>query len=134
MFSYAKSKGLGWGTIDTLPEIIGLVLHTDGHVGYYIGNGYAVEWCRFNYGYVKTKVSSRNWKFWYQLPFTTYDEDMELPVISTQGLSNRLLKKGMSGADVKALQKLLMQLCYDLSSYGVDGKYGSETQRAVTAF
>ena len=50
MFSWAKSKGMDWGTIDTLPEIIGLALHTDGHVGYYVGNGYAVEWRGFNYG------------------------------------------------------------------------------------
>ena len=40
MFSYAKSKGMEWGSIDTLPEIVGLALHKDGHVGYYIGNGY----------------------------------------------------------------------------------------------
>ena len=48
MFSWAKSKGMDWGAIDTLPEIIGLALHTDGHVGYYVGNGYAVEWRGFN--------------------------------------------------------------------------------------
>ena len=34
MISYAKSKGMDWGTIDTLPEIIGVALHKDGHVGY----------------------------------------------------------------------------------------------------
>ena len=49
MFAWAKSKGMEWGTIDTLPEIIGLALQTDGHVGYYVGNGYAVEWRGFNY-------------------------------------------------------------------------------------
>lgn len=134
MFSYAKSKGLGWGTIDTLPEIVGLALHTDGHIGYYVGDGYAVEWRGFSYGCVKTKVADRTWKYWYQLPFVSYDESVELPVPVTYTLGNRLLKKGMSGADVKALQELLMQLGYDLSSYGADGKYGSETQRAVTAF
>ena len=46
MFSYCKSKGMDWGTIGTLPEIIGLALFTDGHIGYYVGNGYAVEWRR----------------------------------------------------------------------------------------
>lgn len=44
MFSYCKSKGMDWGTIDTLPEIVGLALFTDGHIGYYVGEGYAVEW------------------------------------------------------------------------------------------
>lgn len=73
MFSYAKSKGLAWGTIDTLPEVVGLALHTDGHVGYYVGDGEAVEWRGFSYGCAKTKVADRNWKYWYQLPFIHYE-------------------------------------------------------------
>ena len=32
---------MDWGTIDTLPEIVGLALFTDGHIGYYVGGGYA---------------------------------------------------------------------------------------------
>ena len=43
MFTYAKSKGCAWGTIDTLPEIPGVALRSDGHVGVYVGDGYAVE-------------------------------------------------------------------------------------------
>ena len=43
MFSYVKSKGCAWGDISTLPEIPGIALRFDGHVGYYVGNGYAVE-------------------------------------------------------------------------------------------
>ena len=72
MFSYAKSKGMEWGAIDTLPEIVGLALHADGHVGYYVGGGYAVEWRGFNYGCVRTKVKDRKWKYWYKLPFIDY--------------------------------------------------------------
>ena len=56
MFSYAKSKGCAWGTIDTLPEVPGIALRFDGHVGVYIGGGYAVEERGFNYGCVKTEV------------------------------------------------------------------------------
>lgn len=136
MFSYAKSAGVAWGTIDTLPEVVGLALHTDGHVGYYVGDGYAVEWRGFNYGCVKTRVADRTWKYWYQLPFIVYDEDTLLSNTSTTtvSLGNRLLKKGMSGDDVKALQELLIQLGYSLSKYGADGKFGSETEKAVMAF
>ena len=43
MFTYAKSKGCAWGTIDTLPEVVGLALYKDGHAGYYVGDGFAVE-------------------------------------------------------------------------------------------
>lgn len=47
---------------NTLPEIVGLALFTDGHIGYYVGGGYAVEWRGFNYGCVKTVVKERTWK------------------------------------------------------------------------
>lgn len=53
---------MDWGSIDTLPEIVGLALFTDGHIGYYVGGGYAVEWRGFNYGCVKTVVKERTWK------------------------------------------------------------------------
>ena len=134
MFAWAKSKGMEWGTIDTLPEIIGLALHTDGHVGYYIGNGYAVEWRGFNYGCVRTKVKERKWKYWYKLPFIQYGEaatDVPAPEIA---LGSRLLKRGMVGSDIKALQELLMQLGYALPKYGANAKFGAETEKALRAF
>ena len=49
-------------------------------------------------------------------------------------LGERLLKKGSVGADVLELQKLLMELGYDLPKYGADGEYGAETAEAVKAF
>ncbi len=69
MFAYAKSKGMDWGAIGTLPELVGVALHKSGHVGYYVGGGYAVEWRGFAYGCVKTKVAGRGWTYWYKLPF-----------------------------------------------------------------
>jgi len=138
MFSYAKSKGCSWGSIGTLPEVVGLALHKSGHVGYYVGNGYAVEWKGFAYGCVKTKVSGRGWQSWYELPFIDYGEGIvaSTPSQSTTNvaLGSRLLKKGMSGSDVKALQELLLQLGYSLPKYGADGDFGSETETAVKAF
>ena len=134
MFAWAKSKGVEWGTIDTLPEIAGLALQTDGHVGYYVGNGYAVEWRGFNYGCVRTKVKERKWKYWYKLPFIQYGAaaaDIPAPEIA---LGSRLLKRGMVGSDIKALQELLMQLGYALPKYGADAKFGTETEKALRAF
>ena len=43
MFTYAKSKGAEWGRHRHAPEVVGLALYKDGHVGYYVGNGEAVE-------------------------------------------------------------------------------------------
>ena len=151
MFEYAKKKGMEWGAISTLPDVAGLALHKDGHVGYTVGGGYAVDWRGFSYGCVKTKIDGRGWTHWYQLPFIRYAQDVsgtapdtaqesdktsEAPSspTSTLTLGSRTLKKGMKGADVKVLQQLLLQLGYALPKYGADGSYGSETESAVRRF
>ena len=139
MFTYAKAKGMDWGTIGTLPEIVGLTLYKSGHAGYYAGNGYAIEWKGFSYGCVKTKVAGRGWTHWYKLPFIDYgDGDVNIPApvedTASYALGDRLLKKGCKGADVVALQEALLKLGYTLPKYGADGKYGSETESAVRAF
>ena len=136
MFAYAKDKGRAWGTIDTLPEVVGLALHKDGHVGYYVGQGYAVEWQGFNTGCVRTKVATRSWQYWYQLPFLDYGDHTIAGNVSAPdvALGSRLLAMGASGADVKAMQEMLLQFGYALPRYGADGDFGSETQRALLLF
>ena len=142
MFTYAKSKGCAWGTIDTLPEIPGVALRSDGHVGVYVGDGCAVEERGFSYGCVKTKVSSRKWTHWFQLPFVDYGD-----AVFTGGsyvkpdtaetvytLGTRTLKNGSKGTDVKAMQEFLLQLEYSLPKYGADGEFGSETEKALKKF
>ena len=135
MFSWAKSKGAEWGTIDNLPEIPGLALYKDGHAGYYIGNGWAVEWQGFDAGCVKTQVKKRPWTHWYKLPFINYGDtsgaQQAVEAVTAYTLGSRLLKKGSSGSDVNALQELLNQLGAALT---VDGEFGSKTETAVKAF
>lgn len=125
----------------------------DGHVGVYIGGGYAIEERGFNYGCVKTKVSARKWTHWYRLPFIDYGEGVSSGAGTASGsgtatsgntsadtpetsyvLGSRLLKKGSKGTDVRDMQELLLQLGYALPRYGADGEYGSETESAVKAF
>ncbi len=72
MFTYAKSKGLKWGKIATIPEIPGLAVRYDGHVGYYIGNGKVIEERGFNYGCVITELKGRKWDHWYEFPGIKY--------------------------------------------------------------
>ena len=135
MFTYAKNKGKAWGEISTIPEVVGLAVHKEGHVGYYVGNGYVVEWRGFNYGCVRTKLLDRGWLYWYELPFIDYGDAIKsaesAPVELALGC--RLLQKGMNGADVKALQEALIELGYTLE-YGADGSFGNETRAAVKAF
>ena len=111
----------------------------NGEWGVYVGNGYAVEERGFNYGCVKTKVSSRKWTHWYQLPFVDYGDAVftggsgvkpDTPK-SEYTLGTRTLKKGAKGTDVKALQEFLLQLSYALPQYGADGEFGNETETAL---
>lgn len=45
-----------------------------------------------------------------------------------------ILRKGSTGAEVKSLQKKLLQIGYHLGSYGADGDYGDATVTAVRKF
>lgn len=65
------------GPISTMPEIPGLIVHADGHVGIYIGDGYVIEAMGTRYGVVKTRVANRNWTGWCKNPYITYVEEEE---------------------------------------------------------
>ena len=60
--SYCSTKG----PISTIPEIVGLIVHSDGHMGVYIGGGYVIEARGTFYGVVKTRLSDRPWVNWGQ--------------------------------------------------------------------
>lgn len=62
------------GSIETMPEIVGLALWKKGHIGVYIGNGYAIEAMGTKYGVVKTEVTGRGWQGWCKIPFIDYVE------------------------------------------------------------
>ena len=49
-------------------------------------------------------------------------------------LGVRILKNGMEGDDVKELQRMLIQLGYDLGKWGADGDFGDATEMAVRKF
>ena len=62
------------GSIDTMPDEPGiLVWSTQGHIGVYVGGGYAVEAISHAGGVVKTKVADRPWTGWLQCPYIRYD-------------------------------------------------------------
>lgn len=67
-YEYAKVKG----DIASIPEIPGICVHKNGHVGVYIGNGEVIEARGFDYGVVKTKLNARPWEHWFEYPFVTY--------------------------------------------------------------
>ena len=65
------------GSMSTMPEIPGLLLWMDGHVGIYIGDGYAIEAMGTRYGVVKTQVAGRGWQKWGKIPCIEYIEEAE---------------------------------------------------------
>ena len=141
MLAYCKSKGMAWGSMDTFPDIPGLLLHKEGHVGVSIGGGYAIEAKGFSDDVKRTKVAGRGWTSWAQLPFITYEgEDFDkAPITNVHKLGDRTLKRGCKGNDVAELQAALVALGYDCGRYGsnndgVDGDYGRTTKAAVETF
>lgn len=73
MYSATKIKD----TIDTLPEIPGLLVWTKdkGHIGVYVGGGYVVEARGYSYGVQRNKLSSRAFKHWGMCPYIEYTAD-----------------------------------------------------------
>ena len=73
MYRTAAEKG----PISTMPEIPGLAVWHQGHIGIYIGNGYAIEAMGTRYGVVKTQVAARSWTHWLKIPYINYIEETE---------------------------------------------------------
>ena len=141
MLSYCKAQGMAYGSMDTFPDIPGLLLHKDGHVGVSIGNGEAVEAKGFSSDTVRGKVVGRGWTSWAQLPFVDYEGEGStlVPEINIYKLGSRNLKRGSKGNDVAELQAVLVAMGYDCGHYGsskdgVDGNFGSTTEAAVKDF
>ena len=74
MYASAEENGTEYGTMDTMPDIVGLGLWKKGHWGVYVGNGYAIEAMGTQYGVVRTQVEGRGWQGWCKIPYIQYDE------------------------------------------------------------
>ena len=60
--------------------------------------------------------------------------DITVPETVVLKLGDRLLSNGDEGEDVKELQQALISLGYSCGSYGADGEFGDCTEMAVRAF
>lgn len=76
IFNIATEKGI----ISTMPEVPGLAVCTDNHIGVYIGNNEVIEAAddieNSNKvgGIYKRKLSDRNWTHWLRIPFINYND------------------------------------------------------------
>lgn len=72
MYNKATEKG----TISTIPEMPGICVYMQGHVGVYIGNGWVIE-CAGGRGAVKTPIKgsgATRWTHWFKCPFIAYTD------------------------------------------------------------
>lgn len=70
MFENASEKG----TIDTIPEIPGLAVWHEGHIGIYIGNGEVVQAANTTVGVIRTPIGQSDWTHWLKIPYISYKE------------------------------------------------------------
>lgn len=129
------------GEMATMPEIPGLLVFYDGHVGVYIGGGEVVECRSRKYGVVKTKLTERPWTSWGYAPDIVYETEEPEQTETGNAVSVNLpvLKKGNKGDAVKAMQILLIGYGFEMISnsgkvYGADGSFGGATERALVEF
>lgn len=104
-----------------------------GHIGIYVGEGLAAEctpaWadgvqltaCNCK----KEGCPTRNWQRRGRLPYVSYGGGRE-------GLPT--LRRGSTGAAVKAMQLLLIGYGFSCGSWGADGEFGEATLTALRSF
>lgn len=122
------------GSISTIPELPGVLVFKDCHVGVYIGNGEVIEARGRKYGVVKTKLSARPWTSWGYCLYITYEAPEQTETDKTVSVNLPVLKKGAKGETVKVMQTLLMSKNYNLGGYGADGSFGGATEKALKAY
>ena len=67
------------GSIKTMPDIPGLAVWKDGHIGVYVGEGYVIEARGFDYGVQKYKLSDRPYTKWFKIPGLEYITNPDSP-------------------------------------------------------
>ena len=65
------------GTIDTMPDIPGIAVWMDGHIGIYVGDGQTIHAANTELGVIMTPLAQSGWTHWLKIPYITYDEPIE---------------------------------------------------------
>ena len=104
---------------------------THGHIGLYVGNGKVIEASGTQAGVCVSNITAGKWTYYGFLKDVEYDGAMpETDPVD----SEPTLKRGSKGEAVKKMQTLLYGLGYGLGSWGIDGDFGSQTEKAVKEF
>ena len=117
------------GEIATMPKdkLCCLFVYKDGkwnHTGF----GYGDEACECSSNVEYYKVRKAKWTHW-AVPAGLYDGE-----IKPEPAKYPTLRKGNTGAYVRIMQEALKDRGYDLGICGVDGDFGTATEKAVKEF
>jgi hypothetical protein len=109
------------------------------HVGIVVkvvGNNITVIEGNRNYSSVDYRTIAVDGKYIRGYAVPKYDKETTAEPVkeSTVSIELNVLRKGSKGEQVKALQRNLHSLGYDLGSNPVDGDFGSKTDAAVRAY
>lgn len=78
------------GTIGTIPDIPGILVYKGNsassiyHVGIYGGDGFIYEAKGHEYGVVKTVFKAKEWQFWGNYPYITYESGEEVATLTQE--------------------------------------------------
>jgi hypothetical protein len=121
MYSRAKEKGV----ISNMPDIVGVCVWKQGHIGIYIGDGQVIESHGTKYGVIQTPLKgagSTPWTHWLKCPYIDYIN----PVIEK-------INEVLDNMEIKDLQRFLNAVGVtdrNGSKLDVDGKEGALTRSA----
>ncbi len=92
------------------------------------GDWYIIEARGVMYGVVRTRLLEREPNFWgWMTEYFDYSGSAVTP-------SERVLRRGMSGTDVKEMQEGLIRLGYSCGLSAADGDFGADTEKALLSF
>lgn len=102
------------------------------HIGLYVGGSKVIEASGTQAGVCVSNISANKWTYWGELKNVSYEEENNgFP--ANPGW-RPTIRKGSKGQEVIECQTMLYKLGYDLGKWGIDGDYGSATEKAVKAF
>lgn len=62
------------GTIDTMPDIPGIAVWMDGHIGIYVGDGQTIHAANTELGVIMTPLAQSGWTHWLKIPYISYPD------------------------------------------------------------
>ena len=104
------------------------------HVGLYIGNGTVIEAMGAYNGVTTSKITAGKWAYWGELKGVDYSKEAPEPEPTPEPVKKPTVRKGNRNAYVKELQTDLTKLGYNLGICGIDGDFGTATEKAVKEF